>query len=200
MQARQERMLRAVASAGVSTIATACAHSAGGGHVPEPLMLATVFVLGVLLCFGLAGRRVTLPRLLPGVAATQLLLHAVFTAAEGTGGASVPARHVVHHVESLAATELVVADGHNDGMLWAHVAAGLVTLLTLHAGLGAVRQLLRAVAVRVVAVLALVLGVELGAGRLVRRTGANDAPAALASLISAATRSLRGPPSAHASH
>ncbi|WP_243668180.1 hypothetical protein [Clavibacter michiganensis] len=79
MQARQERTLRAALSAFVCTLVTATLHAAAGGGIPHPLVLALALVLGVALCFGLGGRRVTLAHLVLAIGATQGVLHAAFT-------------------------------------------------------------------------------------------------------------------------
>lgn len=93
MQARQERTLRAALSAVVCTLVTATLHAAAGGGIPHPLVLALALVLGVALCFGLGGRRVTLAHLVLAIGATQGVLHAAFTfggSAIGASGMAMP--------------------------------------------------------------------------------------------------------------
>jgi len=79
VQARQARMRRAALSALVCTLVTATAHAAAGGGLPHPLVLGLALVAGVVLCFALGGRRVTLAHLVLAIGATQGVLHAAFT-------------------------------------------------------------------------------------------------------------------------
>lgn len=204
MDARRQRMLRAALSAGVSTLVTAAAHALGGGTFPPALLLGTAVVVSVLVCFALGGRRVTLPRLVVAVAATQGLLHAVFTlaggmapmapvaddgAAGGAGGA-----HAGHHVPGATAVLPELAAGAHDGsMVGAHVVAGLVTIASLRVGTSAVRQLVRALGLVLVRLVVRVTALVVphrprGAVRVER------APRPLVTLLLATTRALRGPP------
>ncbi|WP_209559936.1 hypothetical protein [Frigoribacterium sp. PvP032] len=201
MDARRQRMLRAALSAGVSTLVTAAAHALGGGTFPPALLLGTAVVVSVLLCFALGGRRVTLPRLVVAVAATQGLLHAVFTLAGGmapmaddqpAGGAG--GAHAGHHLPGATAVLPELAAGAHDGsMVGAHVVAGLVTIASLRAGTSAVRQLVRALRLVLVRLVARVVALVVphrprGAVRVER------APRPLVTLLLATTRALRGPP------
>jgi len=203
VDARRQRMLRAALSAGVSTLVTAAAHALGGGAFPPALLLGTAVVVSVLVCFALGGRRVTLPRLVVAVAATQGLLHAVFTlaggmapmtgdpaaAAGGAGGA-----HAGHHLPGAATVLPELAAGAHDGsMVGAHVVAGLVTIASLRVGTSAVRQLVRALGLVLVRLVVRVTALVVphrprGAVRVER------APRPLVTLLLATTRALRGPP------
>jgi hypothetical protein len=200
VDARRQRMLRAALSAGVSTLVTAAAHALGGGTFPPALLLGTAVVVSVLVCFALGGRRVTLPRLVVAVAATQGLLHAVFTLAggmapmtddQGAGGAG--GAHAGHHLPGAAVLPELAAGAHDGSMVGAHVVAGLVTIATLRAGTSAVRQLVRALGLVLVRLLTHVAAVVVphrprGAVRVER------APRPLVTLLLATTRALRGPP------
>lgn len=194
MRIRQERMARAVLSAGVSTLLTAAAHTIGGGHFPAPLVLALVFALSVLLSFVLAGKRVSVPWLFASVGATQLLLHTAFTV---TGEGATVTGDAVGHAHHAVAGIAVTAAGHNEGMLWAHVVAGLVTVAALRLGAGALRRALGAVAPRLARRIELVLAlvrqpVLLLAPARVRTTTASPHP--LVALLAAAVEARRGPP------
>ncbi|WP_284233241.1 hypothetical protein [Arenivirga flava] len=206
---RQERMARAVLSAGVGTLLTAAAHSVGGGAFPAPLVLALVFALSVLLSFALAGRRVTVPWLLASVGATQLLLHAAFTAtgdgATLTGDTVGHAHHAVAGIPAGAAAHHAVAGivagtaGHHEGMLWAHVAAGLVTVASMRLGAGALRRALAAVAPALARRIALALSLlrqPVLRPAPVRAHAATASPHPLVALLAAAVEARRGPPSA----
>ncbi|KZC95400.1 hypothetical protein, partial [Clavibacter tessellarius] len=166
MQARQERMRRAALSALVCTLVTATAHAAAGGGVPHPLVLGLALVAGVVLCFALGGRRVTLAHLALAVGATQGVLHAAFTfggsgmgAGGGMAGGSAASLAGVGHGHALAAAEaaraladpgaMAMPADHDGAMLLAHVIAGLISVCSLRAGADAVRRVVRALAVRV---------------------------------------------------
>lgn len=224
MTTRQERLARAVVLAATSTLATATAHVAGGGALPPTLLLLLVAVLGTGASLALGGRRVTLPRLVLAAGTTQLLLHGLFTVAgghhAGTGraadavpggagatGASGPlgtspgadvaslAGHV-HGSTVLPSGDLVAAAGqHGGSMVLAHVVAAIVTVLAVRVGASALRAVVRAVTLRLVAVVALV--VALGEPRrplLPSVVGASRAPARPVAARLVTTRVLRGPP------
>ncbi|WP_316306774.1 hypothetical protein [Clavibacter michiganensis] len=188
MQARQERTLRAALSAFVCTLVTATLHAAAGGGIPHPLVLALALVLGVALCFGLGGRRVTLAHLVLAIGATQGVLHAAFTfggsaigsgpgpgsgmdmggAASGAASASVGHSHA--HAAADAARALAgpsamagMPADHDGAMLLAHVIAGLVSVCSLRAGADAIRRVVRALALRVGAAVGGAVGMLVGA-------------------------------------
>lgn len=194
MQGRRERMARAVLSAGVGTSVTAAAHVAGGGTFPPTLLLLLVFVLGVLACFGLGGRRVTLPRLVLAIGALQGLLHALFTVAGPMAAPSASATTGGHgHLHDVAMVMPVDLGDHGGSMVGSHVVAGLVTIVSLRLGTAAIRQLGRALLVRLVTLVASVVTLvtphrPAGVPRV------DDAPRRLVSLRLATSRVLRGPP------
>lgn len=170
MLARQERMLRAVLSTSVGVLVTATAHSLGGGAFPPPLLLALVFVAGVLGCFAAGGRRVALPNLVVAIGLLQGLLHVVFSLGHGSVGhgslghvsvgvdptSASSAGSTGHgaHAHLVTMPDVAAASGDmgampSGTMLWAHVVAGVVTIIALRLGASAVRQLARSVAVTV---------------------------------------------------
>ena len=165
MLARQERMLRAVLSTSVGVLVTATAHSLGGGAFPPPLLLALVFVAGVLGCFAAGGRRVALPNLVVAIGLLQGLLHVVFSLGHASAGVD-PTRasstgsggHGAHaHLASLPDVGAATGDMGampSGTMVWAHVVAGLVTIVSLRLGASAVRSLARSITVRVAAAVA----------------------------------------------
>ncbi len=144
-------------SAGVSTLVTAAAHSVGGGAFPAPMLLAAVFVASVLLCFGLLGRRMSLLGLVPAIAGTQFLLHLVFSFTGDGVTLGSGAEHAGHHGAAAPMLMDMSAAAHHEGMLFAHVLAGLVTVAALRLGAGAVRQVLSAVLLRLGLLLAFLL-------------------------------------------
>ncbi|GAA3708400.1 hypothetical protein GCM10022377_22770 [Zhihengliuella alba] len=166
MQNRRERMLRAVLSASVTTLATAAAHDLGGGHFPHPVLLTVVFLMAVPFCFLAGGRRVTAASLAASVAAAQVLLHGAFSIVAPSldhsvlAGAAGGAGHA-HHASAAALQESVrgalatdpVATAAGPGdlaagggpMLVMHLLAGLAALAALTAGTEAQRRLADAV-------------------------------------------------------
>ncbi|OUE18897.1 hypothetical protein BFL36_12715 [Clavibacter michiganensis] len=163
-------MRRAALSALVCTLVTATAHAAAGGGIPHPLVLGLALVAGVVLCFALGGRRVTLAHLVLAIGATQGVLHAAFAfggSAIGTAGMAMPAggasasavagsvAHGPAHAAADAARALAhsgplaMPADHDGAMLLAHVIAGLISVCSLRAGADAVRRVARALAVRV---------------------------------------------------
>lgn len=196
MRMRQERMARAVLSAGVSTLLTAAAHSVGGGAFPAPLVLALVFALSVLLSFALAGRRVSVPWLLASVGATQLLLHTAFTA---TGDGATVTGDTVGHAHHAVAGIAVSAAGHHEGMLWAHVAVGLVTVASMRLGAGALRRALGVVGPGLARRISLALSLlrqPVPQRAPVRARAVTASPRPLVALLAATVEARRGPPSA----
>ena len=177
MQARQARMRRAALSALVCTLVTATAHAAAGGGIPHPLVLGLALVAGVVLCFALGGRRVTLAHLVLAIGATQGVLHAAFTfggsgmaaaggAAGGSAGSAAGAAsgsaaasghgHAQAHAAAADAARALADPGamampadHDGAMLLAHVIAGLISVCSLRAGADAVRRVAWALTVRV---------------------------------------------------
>ena len=170
MLARQERMLRAVLSTSVGVLVTATAHSLGGGAFPPPLLLALVFVAGVLGCFAAGGHRVALPNLVVAIGLLQGLLHVTFSIGHGslghgsvghgsvgvdpTSASSTGSTGHGAHAHLVTMPDVAAASGDmgampSGTMVWAHVVAGVVTIIALRLGASAVRQLARSVAVTV---------------------------------------------------
>ncbi|OUE20805.1 hypothetical protein BFL34_01623 [Clavibacter michiganensis] len=224
MQARQERTLRAALSAFVCTLVTATLHAAAGGGIPHPLVLALALVLGVALCFGLGGRRVTLAHLVLAIGATQGVLHAAFTfggSATGSSGMAMPAPagavasagHLHGHAAADAARALVdpsamaMPADHDGAMLLAHVIAGIISVCSLRAGADAVRRVARALALRVGGALTGAVGALVGAAVALaaalaepaaaprpRRLAVDLRPARPVALLAARIQGRRGPP------
>ena len=220
MQARQERMRRAALSALVCTLVTATAHAAAGGGIPHPLVLGLALVAGIVLCFALGGRRVTIAHLVPAIGATQGVLHTAFTfggsgmaAGGGMAAGSGPAGHAHAHAAAEAARALAdpvamaMPAGHDGAMLLAHVIAGLISVCSLRAGADAVRRVVRALAVRMGGAIAGAVGALVAAAVAVAaalaepavaprpgRLAADVRPARAVSLLAARIRGRRGPP------
>jgi hypothetical protein len=104
MQSRPARVARGFAAAVVSTAIAAFSHAAGGGVFPHPLILLAGILFTGMLCALLAGRRVSLARLVPSVVVTQATFHLLFSLSgggydlSGEGGAAGTATVGVVHV------------------------------------------------------------------------------------------------------
>ncbi|GHD05183.1 hypothetical protein [Zhihengliuella salsuginis] len=164
MHERHERLARALVSALVSTLATACAHDLGGGHYPHPVVMGLVFAVAVPLCLVAGGRRVTLATLASAVAAAQVLLHAAFTfiapqvtvgALSAELGTTASAAHA-HHLDPGALQQAAASAAHASHagasalpathMLGTHLLAGAATLVVLRSGWQALRRMSAALA------------------------------------------------------
>lgn len=195
MHERRERVLRAVASALVSTLATACAHDLGGGHFPHPVILALVFSMAVPLCLVTGGRRVTLTTLAAAVGAAQLLLHAAFTlvgprvatgALSETLSTTASGPHA-HHLPSGALAQSAAAQAGQASlpgthMIGTHLLAGVATLVALRAGTEALR--------RMAAALLLATTAALASGRRAARAVLHAAAAVSSAVFSCAAGGL----------
>ena len=158
--ARASRVLRGSVAAAFSTFAALFSHVAGGGTAPGAVGVAIPLVLSVLVCVALAGRRLTLPRTVLSVAASQFLFHTLFVLGSSSGvSGSPPAGHAGH----TGVVELSVTAGHPashaSGAMWsAHGAAAVVTIVMLRQGdatLTRLAEIARLVAHAIVRILAL---------------------------------------------
>ncbi|WP_049830786.1 hypothetical protein [Arthrobacter sp. RIT-PI-e] len=129
------RSVRGWLCAAVATFLAAASHAVAGGSVP---LLAVVLstALGALVCVLLAGRRLTTPRVVLGVLASQLSFHALF---EVFSAAPLPAVGDAgphqHEVAGALLPTVTTATGSGMTALMAvsHLCAGLLTvLLVLH--------------------------------------------------------------------
>lgn len=109
-------------------------HLTGGGAMPGPLGIVVPWLLSVMICVLLAGRRLSLTRMSLSVALSQFLFHALFVLGTVTpSGVSAPHVHggPVVIPTGPSVSEAVVADG---SMWIGHGIAALVTVLALHRG------------------------------------------------------------------
>ena len=140
---RPARLLRGWAAAVVSTLCAASSHFAVNPAAPDPVLLGLSLAIAGAVCVLLAGRRLGAVRTAGAVALSQLPFHALFSAgghtAHGAGHAA--ASSSAHHAHTVAAQtadapgveQIAAVTGHGS-MLWAHVAAAVVTyVLVRHA-------------------------------------------------------------------
>lgn len=106
MQARplSPRLVRGLSAALLTTFAALLGHIAGGGVVPSLAGLAAPFALSALASTALVGRRLSPPRLVAAVVASQVLFHNLFVL--GADGAA--ASHA-HHGAAMWISHLAVA-------------------------------------------------------------------------------------------
>lgn len=144
--AKLDRRRRALAAALVvsaaTTLATGLAHSLAGGAAPDALLLATAFVVTLLVLAPVVGVRGSLARQTAAVALAQLVQHVLYSL-PGTG--SQAAAHV--HDAGVAMQSAAVVHEHAS-MPVAHVAAGALTLLMLRLAPLAVATMLAAMSPR----------------------------------------------------
>lgn len=133
VDSRWARVARGATAAAFATFVAALSHTAAGGSTPSVVGIAASLLLSVAVSTVLAGRAPALWRLAASVAVSQVLFHFVFSSV----GAPVVAPHV-HHVERFA-PEAVHA--HASTMWFAHVLAGLVTIVAFRYGESALRGL-----------------------------------------------------------
>ncbi|WP_138444868.1 hypothetical protein [Sinomonas susongensis] len=191
------RLSRAVVIAAATVFLAAGAHVAGGGILPDPLIVAGILALVALAVMTLTGRKIR-PWLMLAVLGTgQFGLHEVFGALSDSASAPSALSPSAEHVHVLAALSAPGIPGHLHGgsnstsMLVAHAIATVLTALLLARGEAALWALL--------AWLRPLVRLLVAASPLPRPT----APAFTEEALPRAWRSLRlparrGPPSAFA--
>lgn len=137
---RATRAVRGSVAASVATFVALLSHVAAGGAVPGPLGIAVPWILSLAVCTVLAGRTLSLVRLAPAVAISQVLFHTLFVV--GT----VPRGDVVttaHHGATVVATHTpITAGAAPHAAMWvSHLIAAALTVAFIHSGERAVRAL-----------------------------------------------------------
>lgn len=207
------RLARGWAGAVLAVGLGAASHTVlGAAHAPHPLVLLLAVALAAPVCTVLAGRRLSLPRVLAAVLGSQAILHGLYSLASPAPGVSAAfpttAGHLGHavpasgelasfaaaHSSAHAAVHAGAAGGHEHlglGMLAAHMAAALLTVLLIRHG---ERLLVRAAGLVVAAVLRRrVPALRPAVGR-VRLVWGTSAPLAPAGRELVGSTGLRGPP------
>jgi hypothetical protein len=141
-RSRGPRVLRGLAAASIATFVALLSHVAAGGGLPGPIGILLPWLLAVLICIALAGRRLSVWRLGFSVVASQGLFHVLFVLGAGPVDGSATVGHV-HGTRGMALESSGVAHG-DIGMWIAHVIAGVATIALLHRGELAVRALVSA--------------------------------------------------------
>ncbi|GAA1842646.1 hypothetical protein ACFQZV_11730 [Microbacterium koreense] len=131
MSTRATRALRGVAASAVATWTAAVSHTVGGGHAPSPLVLLIVTALAAPLCVALAGRALSLLRVIVAVGLSQVLLHVTFSATAGLDGIAGDGHVHGIPVLSAGATPEIGLEGP---MVIAHILAAVLTVLAMYRG------------------------------------------------------------------
>ncbi|KQO84220.1 hypothetical protein ASF17_01405 [Frigoribacterium sp. Leaf263] len=198
MHDRRMRFLRGGLTAGLSVVVAAFSHAAGGGAEPGLLGVILSMAFALPVCVGLAGRRVSMPRVAVSVVLSQLAFHVLFTlgSTEPAGAVASGGHHsplIVSAASASGSAATGMAMGH--AAMWlAHAVAAAVTLAGMAWGRRAVGAALRAAARRAVAAArVLETGGAVGAAPRLLPVVASPLrrPATLAFL---AATPLRGPP------
>ncbi|MEV7692603.1 hypothetical protein AB0N73_04660 [Microbacterium sp. NPDC089189] len=139
------RLARGVTAASVATFVALLSHVAGGGQMPAWIGIVVPWLLSVVVCLALSGRRTSVIRTGIGVALSQVLFHLLFVLGTfaPSAGSAIPAGHVHTAGMVMSAPDASSAALVADATMWMwHVAAGAVTVLALHRGERALLALL----------------------------------------------------------
>lgn len=168
MTSRAARLARGWIAATFATIVAAASHVLAGGPAPHTLMVAFSLALSGLVCVALAGKALSMPRLILGVAASQGIFHTFFTAAPSTSTAAAShSGHMGHDAGEMAAmlansagapftlTHSAALDHSTAAMWFGHAVACLLTILFLRFGETAAWRLLDALRLKILLVLSI---------------------------------------------
>ncbi|MCW1248613.1 hypothetical protein ODZ83_00075 [Acaricomes phytoseiuli] len=145
MQARGAKLIRGWAAAGFATLTAAASHTVGGGDFPIGAAFLLALAFSGLICVALAGRSVSLPRLIPAVAVSQVLFHGLFALLGSAGSFSASGGQAAGHHQMMAFPAPAAASMAQSGsaaapgfavpaMFLAHLIAAVVTIWALRRG------------------------------------------------------------------
>jgi len=153
------RVARGFVLAAASLFVASMSHVTAGGHAPGPLALTLASAFSLVACTAIVGRMLTLPRLILGVALSQLLLHVLFSLDGGLfsldGGVSGALMSSGHHgvaVAQVSAPASGLLPPPDLGMWVSHAVAALITVALIrwgHLTVRAVRALAQPFVARV---------------------------------------------------
>lgn len=130
---RRAHLIRGSLAASIATFVALASHVWVGGAMPGMLGVAVPWVLSVMVCTLLAGRRLSLLRLSASVLLSQALFHVLFVLGTITPQAG-PTAHDHGAPTLLPATGAAAFVPEDAGMWLAHVAAAVCTIALLHRG------------------------------------------------------------------
>ncbi|RNE67357.1 hypothetical protein EEJ31_00865 [Cryobacterium tepidiphilum] len=154
MTTRWSRFFRGWAAAAFATFVAALSHTFAGGGAPGALAIVVSLAFAGIICIGMTGPAQSLWRTSVAVGASQLVFHGLFllTGASGTAATTLVQRApdgAHHHAAAVSVvTSAPMAPGSvhgglgSDGMIAAHAAAAIVTILALRHGESAIQRLL----------------------------------------------------------
>ncbi|MHA7306497.1 hypothetical protein ACX80E_14855 [Arthrobacter sp. TMN-49] len=155
-------MVRGWIGAIISTAVAAASHILAGGHTPVVPMLILSIVLSGLVCTVLAGRVLSLWRLMLGVLLSQAMFHGLFSLGTPTGSLPASTGHTGHSTHQmvetaqLAQTAMPVMDHSSPAMWLSHIVAAVLTVAVLRRGESVAVALMDALRLRVAPLLVLV--------------------------------------------
>lgn len=129
---RRTPLLRGLAGATIATFVALASHVWVGGAMPGMLGIVVPWVLSLMVCVLLAGRRLSVIRLGISVAVSQALFHTLFVLGSlSVAGGFAPHVHGAPLVLSSDGAALIPADS---AMWIAHGIAAAITVVVLHRG------------------------------------------------------------------
>lgn len=155
-------MIRGWIGAIVSTTVAAASHIVAGGHAPVALIFIFSLVLSGLVCTILAGRLLSMWRLMVGVLLSQALFHGLFNLGAPVTTSPVASGHNGHSAHQMAEALQGVQDtapvmDHSSPLMWlTHIIAAVFTVAVLRHGESVVVGLLDALRLKVKPLLKLV--------------------------------------------
>lgn len=148
------RLIRGWIGAVFATSLAAASHGVAGGHVPPLSLFVFSLALSGLVCTILAGRTLSLWRLVLGVVGSQGVFHGLFSLGSVSpgGASSTHASHATHQMTAMShqmGTTMPAMDGSSATMWLSHCAAALVTIAFLRHGEAAAISLASALSMRI---------------------------------------------------
>lgn len=139
---RRIPLLRGFAASSIATFVALASHVWVSGTMPGPLGVLVPWMLSLMVCTLLSGRRLSIVRLSASVIVSQLLFHALFVLGSFTPkGGFTPHDHAAMVLSFDGAVIPIPGDA---GMWGAHACAAVMTIVALHRGESLIRALLTA--------------------------------------------------------
>lgn len=134
VQSRQAAVVRGSAAASVAIFAALAGHVSAGGAMPGMLGILVPWLLSLMVCVLLAGRRLSLWRMSLSVLVSQFLFHELFVL-----GAITPQGPPLQHVHGVQMTMpegmFIPGAAMSDATMWlGHAIAAIATIAVLYRG------------------------------------------------------------------
>ena len=199
MTTRWARFARGWIAAIVSLFVASCSHALAGGALPATAGLALCLAFSSAVCVLLAGKTLSLTRLIIAVSVSQLLYHGLFSLlADAPAGASPLVGASMHHggdsiVLRLGSATSALPSMTADARMWAgHAVGAVVTIAALGLGERAFWGLVRLARLRISRILDSMLPVEPSMPARLRH--ADHAVVATPGSLAFSIHRYRGPP------